>query len=79
MTTIVLKRRVIDEVNKVNDESILMDLMRLLNDNDDNEIHRLSDKHKRAVQTAINKIENGNFVTNDQANNEIEEWLRKSG
>jgi hypothetical protein len=49
MTAIELKRWVIDEVNKVNDESLLMDLMRLLNDNDDNEIHRLSDKHKKAV------------------------------
>jgi uncharacterized protein YkvS len=40
MTTIELKRRVIDVVNKVNNDSLLMDLMRLLDKSDDNEIHR---------------------------------------
>lgn len=78
MTTIELKRRVIDKVKKVNDESLLMDLMLLLDDINDNEIYRLSHAHKIDVQTAINQIENGDFLTNDQADKEIEEWLKKS-
>jgi hypothetical protein len=78
MTTIELKRRVIDKVNKVNDESLLLDLMRLLDDSDDKEIHRLSNGHKIAVQTAINQIDNGDFLSNDQADKEIDEWLKKS-
>lgn len=77
MTTMELKRRVIDRVNKVNDASLLMDLMRLLDDSDDNEIHRLSQRHKIAIQTAINQIENGDFLTNDKADKEIDEWLNK--
>jgi hypothetical protein len=77
MTTIELKRRVIDKVNKVSDESLLLDLIRLLDDGDDNEIYRLSQKHKNAIQTAINQIENGEFLTNDQADKEIDEWLNK--
>jgi hypothetical protein len=77
MTTIELKRRVIDKVNKVNDESLLMDLMRLLDDSDDKEIHRLSYEHKIAIQTAINQIDSGDFLTNDQADKEIDEWLNK--
>jgi uncharacterized protein YkvS len=77
MTTIELKRRVIGRINKVNDYSLLMDLMRILDDSDDNEIHRLSQKHKNAIQTAINQIENGEFLTNDQADKEIDEWLNK--
>ncbi len=51
--------------------------MRILDDSDDNEIHRLSQKHKNAIQTAINQIENGEFLTNDQADKEIDEWLNK--
>lgn len=77
MTTIDLKRRVIDRINKVNDYSLLKDLMRILDDSDDNEIHRLSQAHKIAIQTAINQIENGEFLTNDQADKEIKEWLNK--
>ena len=77
MTITELKRRVIDKVIKVDDDSLLMDLMRLLDDSDDKEIHRLSNAHKIAVQTAINQIENGEFLTNDQADKEINEWLNK--
>lgn len=77
MTTVDLKRRVIGRINKVNDYSLLMDLMRILDDRDDNEIHRLSHSHKIAIQTAINQIENGEFLTNDQADKEIDEWLNK--
>ncbi|TNF42086.1 MAG: hypothetical protein EP310_06420 [Bacteroidetes bacterium] len=77
MTTVDLKRRVIGRINKVNDYSLLMDLMRFLDDIDDNEIHRLSQSHNIAVQTAINQIENGEFLTNDQADKEIDEWLNK--
>ncbi len=77
MTTLELKRRVIDKVNKVYDESLLMDLMRLMDDSDDNEIHRLSHAHKIAVQTAINQIDSGDYLTNDQADKEMDEWLNK--
>lgn len=77
MTTIELKHQVIDKVNKVNDDSLLIDLMRLIDNSDDNEIHRLSDAHKIAVQTAINQIDSGDFLTNYQADKEIDEWLNK--
>ena len=73
-----LKRRVIDKVNEVDDDSLLMDLMRLIDESDDKEIHRLSNAHKIAVQTAINQIDCGDFLTNDQADKEIDEWLNKS-
>ena len=65
MTTIELKLRKIDRVNKVNDDSLLMDLMWLLEDSDGNEIYRLSHTHKIAIQTAINQIETGDFLTID--------------
>jgi len=43
----------------------------------DSEIYRLSDNHKTAIDTAINQIENGDFLTNEQSNKEIDEWLNR--
>jgi hypothetical protein len=43
----------------------------------DSEIYRLSDNQKVAIDTAINQINNGDFLTSEQANKEINEWLNK--
>ena len=45
----------------------------------DSEICRLSDNHKAAIETAINQINNGEFLTSEQANKEINEWLTSFG
>jgi len=55
-----------------------MDVYKLLNDSlVDSEIYRLSDNHKVAIDTAINQINKGDFLTSKQANKEIDEWLNK--
>ena len=78
MTTNELKHKVIDKINELNDDSILKDLIRLIEDStDDNEIYRLSDNHKKAINTAIDQIEKGDYLTNEQSNKEIDEWLKK--
>ena len=78
MTTIEMKNQVIRKINQLTDTELLMDVYKLLNDNlVDSEIYRLSDNHKVAIDTAINQINNGDFLTSEQANKEIDEWLNK--
>ena len=78
MTTNELKHKVIDKINELDDDSLLKDLIRLIEDStDDNEIYRLSDNHKKAINTAIDQIEKGDYLTNEQSNKEIDEWLKK--
>ena len=78
MTTQDLKHKVIDKVNELNDESLLLDLMKLIDDNSfDNDIYQLSSNHKDAIDKAIRQIENGEYLTNDQSNKEIDKWLNK--
>ena len=77
MTTKDLRAQVIDKVNKLEDESLLNDLIRLIDDNTDDEIHRLSDNHKKAINTAIGQIEKGDYLTDEQSNKQIDEWLNK--
>ena len=78
MTTNELRHKVIDKVSKLNDETLLNDLIRLIDGNiEDDEIYRLSDNHKRAVDKAIDQIEKGDYLTNEQSNKKINEWLNK--
>jgi hypothetical protein len=78
MTTKELRTRVIKKINEIDDESLLHDLIRLIEDStDDNEIYRLSDNHKIAIDQAIDQIEKGDYLTNEQSNQQINEWLNK--
>lgn len=78
MTTKELKHQLIERVNKLNDDDLLMDLIRLIDtDNIDNDIYALSENHKLAIEKAIGQIENGEYLTNEQSNKETDEWLSK--
>jgi len=68
MTTKELRHKVIDKVNELDDENLLNDLIRLIDDNvDDKELYRLSDDHKLAINKAISQIEKGDYLTNEQS------------
>jgi predicted transcriptional regulator len=78
MTTLELKNKVIGKINQINDDLILAEVYRLLESNDeDSSVYQLSDNHKIAIEEAKAQIANGDFLTNEQANNEIDEWLNK--
>lgn len=78
MTTLEMKNQVIGKINQLTDDKLLMDVYKLLDDSSlDSVIYRLSDNHKIAVDTAINQINRGDFLTSVQANKEINEWLSK--
>jgi hypothetical protein len=78
MTTIEMKNQVIGKINQMTDNELLMDVYKLLNDSPmDTEVYRLSDNQKVAIDTAIDQINNGDFLTSEQANKEINEWLNK--
>jgi hypothetical protein len=78
MTTIEIKNQVIGKINQLTDNELLMDVYKLLDDSlMDSDIYRLSYNHKVAIDTAINQINNGDFLNSEQANKEIDEWLNK--
>ena len=78
MTIQELRHKLIDKVSKLDDDSLLNDLIKLIDNNEiDNEIYELSDNHKKAIKKAIDQIENGDYLTNEQSNKQINEWLNK--
>jgi len=45
--------------------------------NDLNDTYQLTSNQKIAIDIAITQIEKGEFLTNEQSNKEIDEWLNK--
>lgn len=78
MSTTELRKRLIDRIQKTDNENILKEAYRLLElESEDIEIYKLSDDQKKAVNEARQQITGGQFLTNDQADKEIDEWLSK--
>jgi hypothetical protein len=80
MSTKKLKEKIIEEIEKTENESLLAEVYRLFNleaSDDDKEIYTLSNDQKEAVTEAQDQIKNGQFLTNEEANKEIDEWLKK--
>ena len=78
MTTLELRNQVIGRINLVNDDELLQDVFKLLDINQpDSEVIKLTNNHKEAIETAINQINNGDYLTNEQANEETDTWLKK--
>lgn len=78
MSTVELRKRLIDKIQKTKDERILEEAFRLLElETEDIEIYKLNDDQKKAINEARQQIKNGQFLTEEQANKEIDEWLNK--
>lgn len=78
MTTIELKNRVIGKINQIDNEEILTEVYKLLDDSFiDPETYQLSDNHTAAINTAIEQIKNGEYLTDEQSNIEAKKWLKK--
>ena len=76
MTEIELKKRLIEKIQHTQDERILEEAYRLLEmESEDINVYRLNDEHKKAIAEARKQIKNGQFLTEGQANKEIDEWL----
>jgi hypothetical protein len=78
MSTVELRKRLIDKIQKTQDDRILEEAYRLLElETEDTEIYKLNDDQKKAINEARQQIKNGQFLTEEQANQEIDEWLNK--
>lgn len=78
MSTIELKKLLIDKIQNIENEKLLQEAFRLLElENEDIELYKLNDNQNKAIEEATQQIKNGQFLTEEQANKEVEEWLSK--
>lgn len=73
-----LQKRLIQKIQNTKDDRILEEAYRLLEiESDNSEPYRLTEEQKSVVQEAKTQIKNGQFLTDEQANKEMDEWLNK--
>lgn len=80
MSSAELKKRLIDKIQKTDNENLLEEAFRLLQlESEDIEVYKLSDEQKSAINEDREQIKRGEFLSDDEANKDINEWLRNSG
>jgi predicted transcriptional regulator len=80
MSTIELKERLIDKISHTEDENILAEVNRLLGietQSEADDVFIFNEAEKTKIEEARSQINNGDFLTHDEANKEIDEWLEK--
>ncbi len=78
MTAIELKKKLISKIGSINDESILKELLRFLEEEENcEEIYYFTDEELKAVKEAEEQYKKGEYVSAEQADKIIKEWLEK--
>lgn len=78
MSAIELRKRLIDKIQKTENADLLGEVYRLLElETKDIEKYKLNDDQCEAIKEARQQIINGQFLTDEQSNKEIDEWLSK--
>jgi hypothetical protein len=76
MTVIELKKRLIGKINNTNNNEILEEMYRLIeNEETDLSVYKLSTEQNSAIEEAQDQYRKRNIMTNEQADKEIDEWL----
>ena len=73
-----LKKRVVERLRTFEDDIILDEIYRLLQITEvENETHLFADAQMKLLDKRDSEIENGIFLTEEEADKEAEEWLKK--
>ncbi|PJR03343.1 hypothetical protein [Avrilella dinanensis] len=76
-TTADIKKDLISRIAKITDEFRLKEMLRFLEFQSDISVFETSNEEKDAIADAQSQIEKGAFLTHDEAENQIEKWLKK--
>ena len=78
MSTIELRKLLIEKIQLTNGDKLLEEASRLLEvDIEESEVYILNDKQKEAIEKARKQIIKGEYLTDEESNKEIDEWLSK--
>lgn len=78
MSTVELRNRLIEKIQNIDTENILEEAYRLLDiETADLEVYKFNDDLKKEIDMARLQISQGQFLTNDEADKEIDEWLKR--
>lgn len=78
MKTTEIKKKLINEINLSENKNLLEEFYHFLNlENEIHEIYKLNAEQNSAIVEAREQIRNDQYLTNEKANQEMDEWLNK--
>ena len=78
MKTVDIKKKLIDEIHLSKNKNLLMELYQFLNlENSAQQIYVLNDDQNFAIAEARQQVSNGDYLSMEDANNQVDEWFRK--
>lgn len=77
METAELRKKLIAKINLIDNNEILENMMKILEIHSEEDVYVLNEAQIAAIEEAREDYRKGRFLTNDEANAEIEKWLRK--
>jgi hypothetical protein len=78
MLTEEMRQELLDKIKTTKDENILEEVYRILEiGTDEADMIVLSNEQKLSIDQGIKDMEDGNFLSNEEANSEIEKWLKR--
>ena len=76
MSTVELKKKVVEKLLATESDYLLEEINRLLElENHEEDVYILSDIQKAKINQSLRQIENGEFITHEDLNKEIDKWL----
>jgi predicted transcriptional regulator len=76
MTTLELKKKLIKRINNIDDELLLQEMSRLAGIGDqESDIYYFTEEESSAIEEARESYKRGEFLTDEEANKEVDEWL----
>jgi urease accessory protein UreE len=78
MSTIELRKRLIEKIQLTDDDKLLEEASRLLEvEIELSDVYMINDKQKEAIEEGKKQIINGAYLSDEESNKEIDEWLSK--
>lgn len=78
MTTIELKKKLIKQINHIEDKLLLQEMSRLSGlAMEEADVYFFTDEESSAIEETQQDYAQGEFLTNEEANKEVDEWLGK--
>ena len=79
MSTIELRKLLIEKIQLTEDDKLLEEAYRLLEVDieESADVYVLNDQQKEAIDQARKQIKEGQFLTDEESNRQIDEWLNK--
>lgn len=78
MSTIELRKLLIEKIQLTDNDKLLEEASMLLEvELEESDVYILNDKQKAAIEEGRSQINAGEYLTDEQSNKEIEEWLKK--